>query len=401
MDFKTLDDGEFRDKHVLVRIDLNAPVIEGEVRDCLRFERYAKTIQELLDRKAKVVIMAHQGRPTRKDFKTLQRHSKILSRYLNTDVRYIDEVFSYHVRTIIRKLEPGEALLLENVRFLSEELKNLSPQEHSQSIFVRTLAPEFEVYVNDAFSAAHRAHTSLVGFFPVLDSYAGRVMESEIKSLRKFSENLGSNEVLLLGGAKPKEVISVIKYFAPKEGVNKLLLGGAIGEIALIGKGYDLGDKKKWLEERGLLEYVDEFKKLMEKYENKFELPSDLAFEVEGGRKEFPIEELPKDHLCYGIGSKTIGKYKEVLKDAGQILMKGPMGVYEREEFKKGSKELIEAIAQSNAFTVLGGGHTSSIIRRLNVGIDDFSHVSVAGGAFIQFLSDQELAVIEALKKYG
>ena len=398
MNLQTLDDGQFEKKHVLVRSDLNAPIENGEVRDCLRFERYKKTIKELSDKGAKVVVMAHQGRPNREDFKKLQEHAEILSEHLGREVRYIDEIFSFNVRTIIRGMEPGEVILLENVRILSEELRNLSSREHSDSIFVKTLSEEFDAYVNDAFSAAHRSHASLVGFTETLDSYAGRVMEEEVEALEKVSENVRYPEILVLGGSKPEDVIEVMEALAPEKKISKILLGGVIGELALLAMNYDIGKKEEWLQERGLTDKIGKVKEILRRHGDKIEAPKDLAYEVEGERKDINVHNAPEDAYCYDLGAETIQEYKEYIEKAAEVLVKGPMGLFEREGFDKGTKEILNKTANCDAFTVIGGGHTSSLVPKYGFDIEDFSHVSIAGGALIRFLTGEKLAALKALE---
>lgn len=399
MKFKTLDDADFEGKKVLLRADLNAPVEEGEIKDCLRFKRHKKTIKELSDEGAKVVVLAHQGRPSQDDFKKLEEHSKILSKHLDKKVHYLDEFFSSHALRTVNEMEDGDVMLLENVRFLSEELKGLSPEEHAKSVFVQTLSEEFDLYVNDAFSAAHRSHASLVGFTPVLDSYGGRVMEEEVEALEEVSEKMKYPEVLVLGGEKPEDIIEVIRNLAPRKEVSKILLGGVIGEIALIAMNYEIGEKEGWLKEKGYLEYVDDMKELIRSYRNKIEAPHDLAYDKNGERKVFSVHNAPERGLSYDIGSKTIEKYKEFMSDAREILVKGPMGKFEKNGFEKGSEEILKEVSNSDAFTVLGGGHTSSLVKRFDLSLEDFSHVSIAGGALIRFISGEELPALEALKK--
>lgn len=396
-ELKTLDDGSFTDKHVLVRSDLNAPIEEGKVQECLRFKKYAKTIQELHDRGAKTVVMAHQGRPGRKDFKKLDQHAKILEKNLETDVKYVDEIFSRNLRKKIEKMEKGDVLLLENIRFLSEELQNLSPKEHAKNIFVQALSPEFDAYVNDSFSAAHRSHASLVGFTETLDSYAGRVMEEELKNDSKIIEEVKHPEILILGGNKPDDVIPVIKTLAPR--VNKILLGGVIGDLFLSEMGYDLGKKRLWLKEEGYLDKSFEIQEIIRSYHKKIETPDDLAINNEGKRIEKSMHEMPSKYMSKDIGSKTIEKFKKIINKAETVFMKGPVGVYEDKKFEKGTKTIMESIKNTDAFTVVGGGHTSTVVEKYDFNLNDFSHVSIAGGALIRLLSDKDLAAVKALPK--
>lgn len=397
--FRTLDGPEVEGKLVLVRSDLNAPVENGKVQDCLRFERYSETVEELQERGARVVVLAHQGRPDRDDFTALEQHAEILSENYLENFRYLDEIFSDHAIEKIRELDGGDALLLENVRFLSEELRNLSAEKHAESIFVSTLSPMFDAYVNDAFSAAHRPHASLMGFPEKMPAWAGRVMEDEVESLTRVSESMEKPEVLVLGGAKPEDIVKVIDSLGKHDEVSSILLGGLVGELALIARGHDLGGKERWMDERGLMEHLPDVRKVVKKYEDRICAPEDVALEIGGERKEFAVGEVPGDGISYDIGSGTVEKFRGKMEGAKEILMKGPMGMFERKGFGEGTEEIMRHVSESGAFTVIGGGHTSSLIRRYGMKIEDFSHVSVAGGAMIRFVSGEKLPAIEALER--
>jgi phosphoglycerate kinase len=237
--FKTLDDiGS--GKRVLVRLDLNSPVEDGIVKDNRRFARHARTVRELVEAGHRVVVMAHQGRPGRDSFVSLDQHADLLAEYVETPVAFVDDVHGEAAVDAIRSLGSGEVLLLENVRMCDDELPEKSPEEHASSEFVRALAPEFDCYVNDAYSAAHRAHASLVGFPFVLPAYAGRVMAAEYEANTSIANREFDGPVtMVLGGAKATDVIDVMS--ALDEGVDHYLLGGIVGELFLRAIGYDVG----------------------------------------------------------------------------------------------------------------------------------------------------------------
>lgn len=389
----TLEDLEVEGKKVALRTDINLPVEDGEVQETIRFRRYMDTVKELNERGAKTVIIAHQGRPARNDFRSLSEHAELLSDNLGKEVEFVPSFFGPQLSDTLEEMGKGDVALLENIRFLSEELKNVSPETHSNDIFVQGMAEEFDVYVNDAFSAAHRSHGSLVGFTPVLESAAGKVMYEELESCRKVRDRL-DNPVLVLGGEKPSDIVGMLENMI--ETVDKVLLGGVPGELALMVQGHDLGEKSDWIEEHGFDSARDELEELLEEHGNKILVPEDVT--SDSGNHE--AGEVPEDEMVWDIGEATRRRYAETIEKADAVLMKGPMGAFDQ-GYEEGSKAVVDAMVMNTGFTVLGGGHTSSLVQRFGHGLDDFSHVSIAGGAFVRFMSGEDLAAVEALEKYS
>ena len=387
-----IDDVDLEGKKVLLRTDLNMPIENGEPQETIRFEQYQKTVQQLSEQGAKVLIVAHQGRPGRKDFTSLRKHAKILSKHANTEVELINQFFTSKVEKKMERMKEGDVALLENVRFLSEELNNFSPEKHSESIFVQRVAPNFDLFVNDAFSAAHRSHASLVGFNQVLEDYAGPLMQREIENCQRVLEEF-ENGILVLGGEKPVDIISMMEEEI--EEADKVLLGGIPGEAALIAQGTKLDKKEEFIENHSIDLKKEKLQKLLEEYSDKIYVPKDLKTDS-GNHK---VEDLPSSEMTWDIGDETIEEYKRVISDAKNVLMKGPMGAFDQ-GYEKGTKEIVDAIAENKeAFTVLGGGHTSSLVERFGHSLDDFDHVSIAGGAFVRYMSNQELPAIKALRQ--
>ncbi|QKQ98594.1 phosphoglycerate kinase [Candidatus Nanohaloarchaea archaeon] len=384
----SIDDIDIQGQEVLLRTDLNLPIEDGEPQKTVRFKRYLETVEELSDRGAKTVVMAHQGRPGRNDFMSLKKHSEILSDSLGNEVEFIPGFFGPELAEAVEDMDEGGVALLENVRFLSEELRNASAEQHAEDIFVKRIAPEFDLYVDDAFSAAHRSHGSMVGFTKKLDSYAGPVMEKELESCGKVRDRF-DNGVLVLGGEKPSDLIGILDEMI--ESVDKVLLGGIPGELALIIEGHDLGEKKQWIEDHGLDSKKGELERVINNYSEKVVLPEDVR--TDSG--EYRVEEIP-DEMTWDIGPETAEKFAEEIRDAESVVMKGPMGAFE--EHPEGTRKIVKAMAESDAYTVLGGGHTSSLVQRFNYELEDFSHVSIAGGAFVRYLSGEKLAAVEALR---
>ena len=385
----SIDDTELEGQKVLLRTDFNLPIEDGEPQKTVRFERYQETVEELSERGAKVVVMAHQGRPGREDFRSLRQHSEILSESLDQEVEFVKSFFGLELEETVEGLENGEVALLENIRFLSEELRNASPEQHAQDIFVQRIAPMFDKYVDDAFSAAHRSHGSMVGFAEKLDSYAGPVMSNELESCSKVRDEF-ENGVLVLGGEKPSDLIGILDEMI--ESVDKVLLGGIPGELALILEGHELGEKKQWIEENGFDGKKNDLKRILEDHTEKIVLPED----VRTASGTHSVDQVPQGDMSWDIGPETVEKFVEEIEEAEAVVMKGPMGAFE--DHPEGTRKVVDAMADSEAYTVLGGGHTSSLVQRFDHELDDFSHVSIAGGAFVRYLSGEKLPAVEALR---
>lgn len=385
----SIDETDVTGKRVLLRTDLNLPVENGEPQKTVRFERYLETIEELQEKGAKVVVVAHQGRPARKDFLSLKKHSEILSDSLEDEVEFVPSFFGPELGEKVARMEEGDIAMLENIRFLSEELQNASPERHGQDFFVQKISQYFDMFVDDAFSAAHRSHGSMVGFAQTLDAYAGPIMQRELESCLEVQENF-ENGVLVLGGEKPSDLIGIMDEMI--EDVEKVLLGGVPGELALKIEGHDLGEKADWIEENGFDSKQKELERLLENHEEKIVPPEDVATDSGNHR----VGEVPDGEMTWDIGEKTAETFAGKIKDAEAVVMKGPMGAFE--QHPQGTEKVVQAIADSDAYSVLGGGHTSSLVHRFNHDLDDFSHVSIAGGAFVRFMSGEKLPAVEALQ---
>jgi phosphoglycerate kinase len=393
-DFRTLDDFDVAGKTVLFRADLNSVIIDGRVQMKERIEENAKTIRELSERHAKVVILAHQGRAGGTEFLSLEQHARLLSKIV--DLTYVDDIIGPAARAAIKKLDNGDVLLLDNVRLLAEETLDKTPEEHSQSIFVQRLAPLADMYINDAFSVAHRAHASVVGFPMVLDAGVGRLMESELSALERAVHHIERPCVYVLGGMKPEEVFDIIEFALESGRVDYILTTGGIGNLFMVANGMI-----PMKVEKHLLETVGRAKRIQERAGNKIKYPWDLAIELNGKREEIPVDQVKPDQPIYDIGQKTIEKYSELIKNARTVIMKGPAGFYEKEGFAEGTRAIFKAISDSKAFSLLGGGHTSAAISEVGIDKSEMEqvHVSLAGGAFLRYLLGNKLPGIEVLKK--
>lgn len=400
--FLTLDDFDVKDKVVLVRVDFNSPVDPQtkKIIDDTRIRAHGETtIKELSERGAKVVVLAHQGRPGDPDFIPLKQHAQILSEILGKPVKFVDDVYGEMAKKAIRELKSGEILVLDNVRNFPREAKDAPPEEHAKSELVVNLAPLADLFVNDAFAAAHRSHASIVGFTVVLPSAAGRIMERELKALGRVMENPEKPCIYILGGAKADDSLRISKHVLDNNIADYVLTAGVTGHLFLVAKGYNLGKPNmELLEKNKLLDLVPGIKELIEKYPGRIETPVDLAVEVEGRRKEISLSELPVDYPIYDIGANTVKRYTELIVKAKSIVFSGPPGVFEKEEFRKGTKALFEAIASSKAFSLVGGGHSIAAVQSLGLA-DKMSYISTAGGALIEFLMGRKLPGVVALEE--
>ena len=398
-EFNTIDDFDVEDKTVLVRIDINAPVdpSSGIILDDTRLKLHAQTVKELSNKGAKVVLLAHQSRPGKKDFSTLAQHADALSGILNLRVKYIDSLFSNAAKEAIKALKPHEILLLENARFYSEETLSRTPLEQSKTHLVTQLSPLIDYFVNDAFAAAHRSQPSLVGFTVNTPSAAGRVMEKELTVIQDALDNVEHPCVFLLGGMKPDDSIDVMENVLSNGTADSVLTTGIVGNIVLWASGADIGEvNKQFIIAKGYEDMVARSKELIERFGDKVKYPIDVACQINGNRVDIDSSEIPNESI-FDIGEKTIGFYAKEIRNAKYIFANGPAGVFEDPQFAMGTEDLINAMANSDGFTLIGGGHIAAATAGL--GLEEYmSHLSSGGGACISMLAGKELAAVEALK---
>ncbi len=398
--FNTIDDFDVENKTVLVRVDVNSPVdpSSGIILDDTRLKLHARTIKELSKKGARVVILAHQSRPGKKDFTTLSQHAEALSDILNLRVKYVDSIFSKSAKDAIADLKPHEILLLENVRFFSEESLSRSPLEQSKTILVRELTPLIDYFVNDAFAAAHRSQASLVGFTVNTPSAAGRVMEEELTIIQDALDNVRHPCVFLLGGMKPEDSIEVMENVLSNGTADSILTTGIVANIVLWAAGVDIGQvNKDFIVKRGYKDMVAKSKYLIERFGDKVKYPLDIAVERNNERVDIDFKEIPNESI-FDIGVKTINYYAGEIRNAKTIFANGPAGVFEDPNFAIGTEDLINAIASSDGFSLIGGGHIAAATAGLGCE-DQMSHVSSGGGACISMLAGKKLAAVEALKE--
>jgi phosphoglycerate kinase len=390
--FFTLDDFDVKNKTVLVRVDINSPLDPKtlEIIDVTRMEACAPTIIELSERKAKVVVLAHQGRPGDWDFVPLDKHAKAMSGILGRDVRYVDDIFGQKAKEAIKAMKPGDVVMLGNVRGYKDETAKKSSEELSRCDMVRELSSLADYFVNDAFAAAHRAQASLVGFPYALPSMAGRLMEKELKTLNRVFEKPERPTLFFFGGAKFDDAITMIEKLKKRGIADHIALVGMAGEAFVAAKGVDFGKTAELL--KGDFEGA---KKLMD---DSMLLPVDFAYAEDGKRVEVSVGDLPVDEIVYDIGQESIDLFTGYIKKAKTIVVSGPAGKFEDELFVKGTKALFEAITESKAFSLAGGGHTTAALEKLGLK-DRFSYVSTGGGALEAFMLGEELPAVKALEQ--
>ncbi|MGZ0747441.1 phosphoglycerate kinase [Haloparvum sp. AD34] len=399
--FETIDDIP-PNSRVLVRLDLNSPIEDGEPQDNRRFSRHARTVQDLANAGHRVVLMAHQGRPGREDFTSLEGHAELLSSYLDRDVAFVGDVFGDEALGAIEAVDAGEVLLLENTRMCADELPEEPPEAKAETAFVQTLSAVFDAYVNDAYSAAHREHASLVGFPLVLPSYAGRVMVAEYEANTAITtRDFDGPVTMVIGGTKATDVIEVMAEVGDL--VDRFLLGGVAGELFLRAAGHPVGTDVE-----GSELYDDQWERnhetierVLEERREEIHLPTDLAYEDdEGERAEVMVEDVDeKTTAFFDVGSATVEAYAPKIRDSEAVFVKGALGMFEDERFAIGTVGVLETIGESDCFSVIGGGDTSRAITLYGLSEDDYSHVSIAGGAYIRALTGEPLPGVEALQK--
>lgn len=402
-DFYTLDDFSIEGKTVLLRVDINSPIdpSTGRILDNARIKMHISTIKDLS--RSKVIILAHQSRPGKRDFTTLEKHAKRLSYLLGKKVKYVDGLFGSNVREIIKNMKNGDVVLLENTRFYSEEVvlkdKNISIQ--AKSHIVKKLAPLADFFVNDAFAAAHRSQPSIVGFAEVLPTLAGRVMEKELNVMDKILTEKEKPRTAVLGGMKVDDTIDAISNLLGKKIMDKVLTTGVVANIFLLAQGYKLGTPNIKFLEREVDDYIklsERAKDLLDKYKNRIAVPTDVVLNHRGKRKGILVSSLPADKPIVDIGLDTMVRYIDEIKNAKIVVLNGPAGVFEIEEFAFGTIQLLNAVANSNSFSVIGGGHTIAIVKKLNLE-DKIDHISTGGGALLSFLIGKKMPAVEMLKR--
>lgn len=397
---------DVKGKRVLFRPDLNSPVDKaGNLVNDNRLVQTAPTLRYLLDGGAKLAIIAHQGDTL--DYQNLMPlapHAARLTELVGREIAYIDDVCGDAALERVKALKEGEAILLGNLRYLTEEVSTfekdvkLNAEEMASTYLVRRLAPLFDIYVNEAFSAAHRNCPSMVAFQRLMPSYAGPLFFKEYEALWNVMHGANRPVTFVLGGAKISDAFGMMGKVLAEGSADRILACGVTGVIMHLAQGKKAGAKyEKWLADRDLLVFVKEAKELLDKYADKFVLPVDYAYEKDGARQEVRADALPMDDAMFlDIGHRTVDIFREIIMNSGTVFVNGPAGVYENPLFDYGTRSIWAAFTETKAYTVIGGGDTVSAATKF-IDLSKVGYVCTAGGAMVRFLSGKKLPLIEAM----
>lgn len=391
MNKKSVKDIDVKGKVVFCRVDFNVPMKDGNVTDDTRIRAALPTIKYLTGQGAKVLLASHLGRPKGQVTEELRLTpvAKRLQELLGQEVKKADEAYGDNVKKQISDLKEGDVLVLENVRFYPGEEKN-DPE------LSKAFADLADVYVNDAFGAAHRAHASTAGIAAYLPAVAGFLMQKELEVLGKAITNPDRPFTAIIGGAKVKDKIGVIESLLDK--VDNLIIGGGLAYTFVKALGHEVG--KSLLEE----DKVELAKSFMDRAKEKgvnFLIPTDVLvaddFSNDANTSIVPISEIPSDLEALDIGTETREKYADVIKNSKLVVWNGPMGVFEIDAFAKGTKAIAEALAEAkDTYSVIGGGDSAAAVEKFGLA-DQMSHISTGGGASLEFMEGKELPGVTAL----
>ena len=389
--FLTLDDVETEGKTVFLRVDVNVPLDPASKRilDATRIKATVETIRELSG--SRLVLGAHQSRPGKYDFTSLELHSRVLQMYLNGNVRFVDDILGERAMAAIDALEPGEVLVLNNLRMVPEENVQGPPEEVAETPLVKGLAPKFDLAVNDAFAASHRSQPSLVGFGEVMPMVAGRLMEAELSALNRVLDDPARPCVFVLGGAKVEDRIPVMRRVLRDGIADRILIGGLIRDTFQAA-----ADGPMVPQRDGVL--VEEARELLDLYGDRIEMPVDVALDVKGERVEISADRVTDETNIYDIGLNTLARYCDQIRRAGTVVAEGPLGMFERRRFDTGTKEVLRAMAECGGFSLVGGGHLGGLASMIDVE-SRMGHVSTGGGAMLSLLAGERMPVVEALER--
>lgn len=393
MKLLTIDDFELKGKTVFLRVDMNCPINPDtmEITGTKRIEEATESINAMNE--AKIVVASHQGRVGNKDYTGMEKHAKVLEKLLNKKIKYVEDVIGTSAKNEIKNLKDGEILLLDNLRLCAEENYEFSAEAASKTIMVQRLAKLFDLCVLDSFPSAHRSHPSIVGFSHVLPACAGKIVEREVRKLDEIMTVAKAPHVVVLGGSKVADRVEAIKLLINKGRADHVLLTGLIGNVFMRAQGRikaPLGIKREE-------EIVAKAHSLIGEYPDVFSTPVDVAIDKDGSRVEIDVRDLTKEDTIYDLGPNTIEYYKKLISGAGTVFISGPPGYFEKEQFSKGTKEILEGVANSMATTIVSGGHLTSALKKYGL-VEKINHISTAGGALVLYLTGEKLPMIQSLE---
>lgn len=391
MQKKSIKDIDVKGKKVFCRVDFNVPMKDEQITDDTRIRAALPTIEYLTEQGAIVILASHLGRPKGQVVEELRLTpvAKMLSQLLGKDVKKSDEAYGESVKQQISDMQPGDVLLLENVRFYPGEEKN-DPE------LAKAFAELADFYVNDAFGAAHRAHASTEGIAQYLPSAAGFLMDKELSVLGKALSNPERPFTAIIGGAKVKDKIGVIEHLLDK--VDNLIIGGGLAYTFIKSQGHEIG---KSLLEEDKIDLAKSFIELAKEKGVNFYMPKDVIisddFSEDANTKVVSIEEIPADWEALDIGPETRALYKSVIQESKLVIWNGPMGVFELKPFANGTKAIAEALAEANdTYSIIGGGDSAAAVEQFGLA-DQMSHISTGGGASLEYMEGKVLPGVAAL----
>ena len=384
----------FKDKKVLLRVDLNVPIKDGSITELSRIKKIIPTIKTLVNKKAKVIILSHIGRPKGKVVKSmsLEPISRKLASLLDKDVIFNNNIISESTLSEVNKLQNGSIMMLENIRFNEGE-------ELNDSKFSKKLSDLGDIYINDAFSCSHRSHSSVEGITKYIPSYFGLQIIQEIEALKKITSEITKPVTLIIGGSKISTKINIIKNLSKK--FDNIIIVGGMANTMLKHMGYNVG---KSICENDCRPLVKEILDISKNFNCKITCPIDavISKNIEGTGKNKDIKEINDSDIILDIGPKTISIIKKIVNTSNTVLWNGPAGYFENPNFQNGTKEILDMISEKTTndkiYSVAGGGETVAAINKFKK-IDSFTFVSTAGGAFLEYLEGKTLPGIKALNQ--
>ena len=407
MALKNLDAVAVAGKTVLLRVDMNQPVdrATGTLKDTTRIKAALPTMKELSEKGAKVVLLAHQGSDIEYgNFYTTAPHAKVLTELLGKEVKFVEDVCGAIAQEAIKSMKDGDILLLDNVRFESEEQTlferhlKLSQPDMAKTRVVTKLAPLADLFVNDAFAASHRDQPTLSGFPYVLPSYMGRLFAMEYGVIHSLMEDPARPSLYLLGGAKIADAFAMIDTVLKSGGADTILTGGLVGSIFLMAMGIKLGDPSEgFIAAKGFLPFVETAKRVLADYPGRVIAPVDMAYVDSDIRYELDVDKLDLTRSYLDIGAKSVALYADHIAKAGTVFVNGPLGVFEETLTELGTKEVWKALATTSAYTVIGGGDSITACNKYEV-TDQMNFICTGGGALIRMLTGEELPSVKALR---
>lgn len=399
----TLDEVDLEGRTVLVRVDINSP-LDPETNvflDDTRIRRIIPTLNKLS--KSKVILLAHQSRPGKKDFTSTLGHARELGRLLGRNVKWVDDIYGKRALTAIESLEDGELLMLNNVRMDDEEVSTKGDLDTmAQTSIVQNLSMIADAFVNDAFACAHRSSPSIVGFTNTLPCIAGELMNYELTKLAQALENPKRPCIAVLGGVKVDDSVIVADNMLRGDICDHIWVTGGVANLFLYISGINIGEININFLKNELgdawNETISKASGLLTDFPECIIMPSDVALNIAGNRVDHSITDLPIDGSIFDMGITSIQSLSRAIKSAGTIILNGPAGVFEMSDFALGTVEMLNACAESNGYTVMGGGHTATLVSQRGL-VSKMGHVSTGGGACLDLLAGRTLPGLASLEE--